>query len=74
MVWEGIVDQGSIKNYPTQAEPIIKEVSIYQVYDRHETLAAYYKVLYDYKGSEMFYEDGISLSSGSGLDSLQIKI
>lgn len=74
LVWEGIVDQGSIKNYPSLINPIIKEVSIHNVFDRSETLAAYYKVLYDYKGSKMFYEDGISLSAGSGFDSLEIKI
>lgn len=74
VVWEGVIDRGSIKNYPSFANSIFKEVSVHNVYDRNETLAAYYKVIYDYKGSKMSYEEGISLSAGSGADSLKISI
>ena len=74
LVWEGEIDKGSVKNYPSLAKPIFKEVSIHNVYDRNETLAAYYKVVYDCKGAKMYYEEGISLSIGSVAESLKISI
>ncbi|MCW3113742.1 MAG: hypothetical protein JWR18_2138 [Segetibacter sp.] len=74
LVWEGEIDKGSIKSYPSPDQPIFKEVSVFNVYDRNETLAAYYKVIYDYKGSEISYEEGISLSAGSNIDLLKIPI
>ncbi len=42
--------------------------------DRHETLAAFYKVEYNYKGSLLSYQEGISLANGSNIDSLMISI
>jgi len=74
VVWEGVVDEGAIKNYPSRVNSILKEVSVYNVSDRIETLAAYYKVVYDYKGSTMTYQEGITLGDGSGTDSLKIAI
>ena len=74
LVWEGQINKGSVKSYPSDANPLFKEVSVYNVYDRNETLAAYYKVIYDYKGSTVSYEEGLSLSPGSGADSLNISI
>jgi hypothetical protein len=74
IVWEGVIDKGSIKNYPSSPNSLFREVSVYNIFDRTETLAAYYKVIYDYKGSKMSYEEGLSLSAGSGADSLKISI
>jgi len=74
VVWEGVVDKGSTRNYPSSINPLFREVKIHNVYDRNETLAAYYKVIYNYKGSQMFYEKGISLSPGSHTDSLNIAL
>lgn len=74
LVWEGVIDKGSIKKYPSIGSPLFKEVSVFNVYDRNETLAAYYKVIYDYKGSKMSYEEGVSLSNGTAVDLLRIPI
>jgi hypothetical protein len=74
VIWEGVIDEGRIKNYPPCNNPVFREVSVHNVFDRDETLAAYYKVIYDYKGSRMFYEEGITLSPGSLTDSLNISI
>ncbi|MDQ6812246.1 MAG: hypothetical protein M3040_00680 [Bacteroidota bacterium] len=74
LVWQGEIDRGSIKNYPAASNPLFKEVSVFNVYDHNETLAAYYKVVYDYKGSQVSYEEGISLGAGSGLDTFNIAI
>jgi len=72
LVWEGVIDKGAIKNYPSSANSLFREVSVHNINDHNETLAAYYKVIYDYKGSKMFYEEGLTLSAGSGTDSLNI--
>ena len=74
VIWEGVIDEGRIKNYPLSGNPLFREVSVHNVYDREETLAAYYKVIYDYKGSKMFYEEGITLSPGSLTNFLNISI
>ena len=74
IVWEGIIDEGYIKNYPETGNSLIREISVHNVYDVNESLAAYYKVIYDNKGSEMSYQQGISLSPGTGIDSLKISI
>jgi len=74
VVWEGVVDEGAIKNYPFRGNSIYKEVAVYNVWDRTQTLAAYYKVIYDWKGSRMSYQEGITLGNGSGTDTLRIAI
>jgi hypothetical protein len=74
VVWEGVIDKGSIKNYPVEDNSIVREVSVYNVYERNETIAAIYKVVYDYKGYKMSYEEGIPLTHGSAADSLKIRI
>jgi len=74
VVWEGVVDEGLIKNYPSRLNSVFKEVAVYNVWDRTQTLAAYYKVIYDYKGSRMSYQEGITLGDGSGTDTLRIAI
>jgi hypothetical protein len=74
IVWEGVVDEGRVKNYPSMYKPLYKQVRVYNVYDRNQTLAAYYEVVYESKGSRMSYMQGITLSRGSKVDSLQISI
>lgn len=74
VIWEGLIDEGSIKNYPAADKPVFREVSVHNIYDNTETVAAYYNVIYDYKGSKISYEEGLTLSAGSNEDSLRIGI
>lgn len=74
IVWQEVIDNGKNKNYPASSKPLYREVSVYNVFDRTETLAAYYEVIYNTKGSKMSYVQGIPLSQGSKADSLQISI
>ncbi len=74
IVWQGVVNKGSVKNYPVRDNSLYKEVCIYNVYDKKETLAAYYEVEYVSKGSKISYVKGIPLSRGSTVDSLNISI
>ncbi|HEX8278468.1 MAG TPA: hypothetical protein VF540_07225, partial [Segetibacter sp.] len=53
VVWEGSVDEGRIKNYPASSDPLIRKVSIYNVFESQETLVASYKVVYDSKESKL---------------------
>jgi hypothetical protein len=73
-VWEGVVDEKGIKNYPNRSKSLYREVCIHNVYDKKESYAAYYEVVYDFNGSKMSYVEGISLSKGSGTDSLKVSI
>ena len=74
VVWEGNVDEGNVKNYPSIYQPVVRKVSIYNVFESKETLVAAYKVIYDSKESKLSYEDGIILSKGSASDTLAVKI
>ena len=74
VIWEGIIGQRSVKSFPSPYNAVYREVSVHNVYDRVETIAASYKVTYDYKGSDMSYEEAIPLSEGSKADSLRIAI
>ena len=74
LVWEGIVDEGKIQQYPTTAKQLYREVTVYNVFDSHETLAAYYEVEYNSKGSKISYSEGRRLSKGTSCDSLNISI
>jgi hypothetical protein len=74
VVWEGVIDETNVKDYPRKSKSLYREVCIHNVYDGKETLAAYYQVIYDVKGSKMSYLDGVSLSKGSHTDSLQVSI
>ncbi|MCW3105635.1 MAG: hypothetical protein JWQ09_141 [Segetibacter sp.] len=74
IVWEGTVDKGNIKNYPSASDPLYRKVTIHNVYESRETLVASYKVIYNSKESELSYEDGIILSKEMKSDILNIKI
>lgn len=74
VVWEEVLDKGSVRNFPKYSNPMYREVCVHNVFDSRETLVAYYKVSYDSKKSKMSYVQGMVLTSGSQLDSLQIKI
>jgi len=74
IVWQGVVDNGGVKNYPSPSDPLYKEVSIYNVFDSHEKLAAYYEVIYESRGSKLSYLQGINLKSGSKEDLVKIAI
>ena len=74
VMWEGTIDEGYVKNYPSPDKSLFREVSVHNVYDYNESLAAYYTVIYDYKGSKISYQEGISLSGGSRIDSMKISI
>ncbi len=74
IIWQEVIDKGNINNYPDSSKVLYREVSVNNIIDSKEIIAAYYKVLYSSRGSEISYEDGISLSRGSKSDSLQISI
>ncbi len=74
IVWQGVVNNGGVKNYPSSFNPLYKEVCIYNVFDSREKLAAYYEVIYESKGSKISYVQAINLKSGSKEDSVQIAI
>jgi len=74
IIWQEVIDKGNINNYPDSSKVLYREVSVNNVFDSKEIVAAYYKVLYNSKGSKISYENGISLLPGSRSDSLQISI
>jgi hypothetical protein len=74
VVWQGVINDRGVKNYPSSVDPLYREVCIYNVFDRYEKLAAYYQVIYDSKGSKLSYVQGIPLAAGSQKDSLKISI
>ncbi|HEX8357936.1 MAG TPA: hypothetical protein VF610_11005 [Segetibacter sp.] len=74
VVWEGIVDEGPVKNYPVASTPLVREVSIYNVFESQETLVASYKVMYDSKEAKLSYENGIVMSDNLKGDTLAIAI
>ena len=74
MIWEEVLDKGSVRNFPKYSNAMYREVCVHNVLDGRETLVAYYKVSYDSRKSMMSYVHGEALSPGSQLDSLQIKI
>ena len=74
LVWKDVVDEGKIKKFPTVNSPVYREVTVYNVVDRKETLAAYYKVSYVSGKSNIAYEKGLTLSPGSSTDSLEISL
>jgi hypothetical protein len=73
-VWEGVIDEKGVKDYPARSKSLYRSVCIHNIYDNKETLGAYYEVVYDFNGSKMSYVEGISLSKGSGVDSLHVSI
>lgn len=73
IIWQEVIDR-NINNYPRSSKVLYREVSVHNVFDSKEIVAAYYSVLYISGGSKISYENGISLSSGSKSDSLQISI
>lgn len=74
LLWEGEVNEGSVKNYPSETDPIIKRVTLYNVFEKRETIVASYKVIYDALESELSYEDGMVLTRGEKENSVAIKI
>ena len=74
LVWKELVDEGNVKNYNSNKQSLYREVTVYNVLDRHETLAAFYETIYNSKGSKFSYVDGLTLSQGSRVDSLNIVI
>lgn len=74
MVWEGIIDEARLKSYPSSSNPAFREVSVHNVLDSKETLAAYYKVIYVSEGSELSYEKGVSLGKGAKAEAVAIEL
>lgn len=74
IVWQSVIDKGSVYNYPGATNPLYREVCLYNTYDKKEIVAAYYEVSYYSKGSTMSYVQGIPLSPGNGVDSLKISL
>ena len=74
IIWQEVIDKGNVNNYPYSSKVLYRKVSVNNILDSKEIVAAYYKVLYSCKGSNISYENGVSLSPGSNSDSLQISI
>jgi hypothetical protein len=74
LLWQCIVDEGKLKDYPGSDKAIFREVSIYGISERKETLVAGYEVIYDTKGSKMFYNKGKILPVGDKDFKLNISI
>lgn len=74
VVWQEVLDKGSVRNFPGYSEAMYREVCVHNVFDSRETLVAYYTVSYASRKSKMSYVQGEALPSGSGVDSLQVKI
>jgi len=74
IVWQEEVDKGSMKNYPSAEDALFKKVSVHNVFESKETLAAYYEVIYESKGSKLSYQKGVLLSRGSNENSLNISL
>ena len=74
IVWQEEVDKGSMKNYPSSENALFKKVSVHNVFESKETLAAYYEVIYESKGSKLSYQKGLLLSRGSNENSLDISL
>ena len=74
LVWKDIVDESKIKKYPTFSSPVYREVTVFNVNDNKETLAVFYKVVYVTGKSNICYEKGLLLSTGSSTDSLNISL
>ena len=73
IIWQEVIDKG-LNNYPDSSKVLYREVTVNNIFDSKEIVAAYYQVLYSSRGSKISYENGISLSQGSKSDSLQISI
>lgn len=73
IIWQEVIDKG-LNNYPDSSKVLYREVTVNNIFDSKEIVAAYYQVLYRSRGSKISYENGISLSHGSKSDSLQISI
>jgi hypothetical protein len=73
IIWQEVIDKG-LNNYPDSSKVLYREVTVNNILDSKEIVAAYYQVLYSSRGSKISYEHGISLSRGPSSDSLQISI
>jgi hypothetical protein len=74
VLWEGKIDEANIKDYPLASDPLYREVSVYNVFDKKETIAAFYKVTYKVAGSKFSYEKGISLCEGTNTERLIVAL
>ncbi|GEO07802.1 hypothetical protein SAE01_02980 [Segetibacter aerophilus] len=74
IVWQEVLDKGSVRNFPNYSNAMYREVCVHNVFDNRETLVAYYTVSYASRKSQMSYVQGEALPQGSALDTLQVKI
>lgn len=74
LVWSQTIDEGQLKNYPGEAEALFREVNIANVREKSERLVAGYKIIYNSKGSELSYDKGFLIPSGSKAKELSVAL
>jgi hypothetical protein len=74
LVWHTTIDEGKLKNYPSFDDAIFREVSIHGIIEGKETLVAGYKVIYDWKGSELSYDKGKWVTEGTKASKVKVGI
>jgi hypothetical protein len=74
LVWSATVDAGKLKNYPSADEALFREVKVFNVKEHREQLIANYRVIYDNKGSELFFDKAYLVPVGDSMKKLFIAI
>ena len=74
LVWHTTIDQGRLKNYPGADEAIFREVNVHGILEGKETLVAGYKVIYDWKGSQLSYDKGKIVKKGAEANTVTVGI
>ncbi|TDH23356.1 hypothetical protein EXU57_17960 [Segetibacter sp. 3557_3] len=73
-IWEGTVDAGRLRNYPSAEDPLFREVNLFGVKEHKEMLVAAYKVMYDSKGSTLAYDRGYIVPVGDSTKSVTVRL
>jgi hypothetical protein len=74
LVWSHEIDEGTLRNYPTEESALFREVNINNVLERSERLVAGYKIIYNSKGSELSYDKGYIIPAGKKAKELPVSL
>lgn len=73
ILWETTIDKGKLKNYPYKKEPLVRRLCFYNIHEYKEDLIASYRIIYYYRGYELYYEKNYLIKNSTG-ETLTIKI
>ena len=73
-IWEGTIDAGKLRDYPTAENPLFREVNLYDVKEHKQMLVAGYKVIYDSKGSTLAYDQGYIVPVGDSVKAVTVML